>query len=299
MIIAYHKSKKIHFLDYLKNRLARIYPLYFAGIVLASLSLIALHNFNLGDFTLNVLMVQTWFSGKALTLNVPGWSLSIELLFYIIFPFLFNKFYSKMTGVNHYISLAIILIWITTQILVYLLLNQNLVSAFPISKSDLTYFPLIHLNEFLVGNLAGIYFLNRKIEKQNFEIHIFGLLILLILVLKYPIGIDIHAGLLALIFIPLIILIASNNGKMSTLFESKIAVFLGEISFGIYILQYVLWQWVSDYRLEIYFGLNKEVDFTLSFFIRFFLLIFISSVSYLYIEKPLRNQIKKISIRSL
>ena len=44
--------------------------------------------------------------------------------------------------------------------------------------------------------------------------------------------------------------------------------------------------------MDKYLGLNKESDFTSSFFMRLVLLIFVSSLSYLYIEKPLRTYIK-------
>jgi peptidoglycan/LPS O-acetylase OafA/YrhL len=163
-------------------------------------------------------------------------------------------------------------------------------------KIDASYFPLMHLNEFLVGNLAGLYFINSSLAKQNFDLLIIGIVMLIVVVLKYPLGFNFHNGLLALFFIPLIILLSLNDGIISVLFKSKICVFLGEISFGIYILQFVVWEYVSDYRLAKYFGIDKVEDFIFSFFLRLFILIFISSISYVYIETPIRNRIKRIPI---
>jgi peptidoglycan/LPS O-acetylase OafA/YrhL len=119
---------------------------------------------------------------------------------------------------------------------------------------------------------------------------------LIAVVLRFPIGLNFHNGLLALFFIPLIMLLALNDGKISVLFKSKVCVFLGEISFGIYILQFVVWRWISDYRLEKYFGIDKVEDFIFSFFLRLFILIFISCISYVYVETPIRNRIKRITV---
>ena len=95
MIIAYGNKEKIIFWDFLKNRLARIYPIYFLAIILILIS--KLLKENTSDLILNLLMIQSWVPSKALTVNFPGWSLSVELFFYALFPFLLNYVYSKKT----------------------------------------------------------------------------------------------------------------------------------------------------------------------------------------------------------
>jgi peptidoglycan/LPS O-acetylase OafA/YrhL len=92
MIIAYIDKENIDFFEYVKNRLARIYPVYFLAIILI-LVIRFFAGVNLVDLILNALMLQAWVPEKALTINFPGWSLSVELFFYILFPFLFNFFY--------------------------------------------------------------------------------------------------------------------------------------------------------------------------------------------------------------
>lgn len=123
---------------------------------------------------------------------------------------------------------------------------------------------------------------------------------MVLLALKYPIGLNFHNGFLAILFIPLILLLSLNKGAITQLFNKKIFVFLGEISFGIYILQFIVWQYISDYRLNKYLGLDKVEDFVFCFFLRLFILIGLSAFSYLYIETPIRNKIRgTINTKSL
>lgn len=294
MIIAYHNNKTINFWTYLKNRFARVYPVYFLAILL-TLVIYMFKDITLIDLFLNILMLQAWIPGKALTVNFPGWSLSVELFFYIAFPILFNYFYKN--GYKKSIAYSILFIWLLSQFIFNLLVTNSSFIVSPFSKSDVYYSPLLHFNEFLIGNLAGLFFINKlKIKTGNYSIYIILLIIVLILFLKFPFGLEYHNGFLSLVFVPLIILISLNRGKLNDILNGKLFIFLGEISFGIYILQRPVWKLISNHALEKYVGLDKVEDFTLIFFIRFFILILISSLSFIYFETPVRNKIKKIQL---
>lgn len=119
------------------------------------------------------------------------------------------------------------------------------------------------------------------------------MLLLLIFLLKYSFGLIFHNGLLAILFVPIILLISSNDSYIMKLISKKPFIFLGEISFGMYILQFPVWGFFSDYRMEKYFGLSKEAFYCENFFLRLFILIILSIISYLFFENPLRTKIKK------
>lgn len=289
MIIAYGNKKKINFFNYLKNRLARIYPVYLLAIIII-LSLNLFKNINIYDLFLNIFMLQSWVPEKALTLNFPGWSLSVELFFYVSFPILYNLFYSNKSLKK--ITLWIVVFWLVSQIFYHLIINEK-IQFFCYSIKDIKYYPLMHFNEFLVGNLAGLFFIKKlKNKTKNYIFFIISTLIVLLFLLKNKIGLNYHNGILSVIFIPLIILLSLSNDKLTRLISKKFFVFLGEISFGIYILQVPVWLIFSDYRMNKYFGLDKETNFTESFLIRTIILIIFSSLSYLFFEKPIRNKIK-------
>lgn len=289
MMLAYGNKNFIAPKDYFIHRLARIYPVYIIAILFVVLIQIRTGNLNFTGLFLNILMIQAWVSGHVLSINPPGWSLSVEILFYICFPVVFNNFFKK-TEIKK-IFLFIILFWILSQVLFLIL--------FPIYQEDihlkefLKYSPIMHFNQFLIGNLAGFIFINNlKNKKGNYDVMILILTVLVFFALKTPI--NFHNGLLAILFIPLILFISLNTGLITKIFALKIFVFLGEISFGIYILQFPVFSIISAYSITKYLHVT---DVTLAFFIRLILLIIFAAISYLYIEKPIRNLIKANAVK--
>lgn len=284
MIIAYHRKEKIGYLDYYKNRFARIYPLYVLGLLLYLVTKYS--NFSFYKGFLYLFGLQSWVPGEAMVLNFPGWSISVEFLFYLIFPWLYNYFYSKG---NKSIWIITILIWIVTQVFCSLYADSSYYQG-PHTQSHelLYYFPLMHINEFLVGNLAGLFFMKNH-ERKNYDlpvIIIFGLVLLSLVFLP----LFYHNGLMALLFIPLIVLISRNNGVLTKIFSLKPLEYLGEASYAVYITHipvlYILREVLREYQLDI----------DSMFAIYMVILIITSVLFYQFIEKPSRDYLKKIKI---
>ncbi|MGL6241561.1 acyltransferase family protein [Pseudomonas sp.] len=63
-------------------RFARIYPVYLIGLALAA----TLTTPDMLTLALNVSLLQAWSAPHALSMNNPGWSLSVEVFFYAMFP---------------------------------------------------------------------------------------------------------------------------------------------------------------------------------------------------------------------
>lgn len=284
LIVAYGNKSFIAAVDFFRNRFARIYPIYFLAIVLTLFLQIRTNSIDLQGLFLNVFMLQAWIPGKLMMFNPPGWSLSVEFLFYAIFPFVFNRFFKKndfkQTGI------VVILFWIFSQIFI-----QTLFLVYPNSELvGMDGNPLMHLNEFLIGNLAGFYFIKKLKDKiKNYDFIILLLASLLFFVMKIPLNLNFNNGLLAFLFIPIIIFISLNNGLITKVFQKKPFVFLGQISYGIYILQYPIYSLFSAYSINKYFQIS---DSNIVFFIRLVILIVVSSITYIYIEKPIQEIIK-------
>lgn len=292
MIIAYGQKTKISLFEYYKNRFARIYPVYLLALILFFYHIYQT-KIDYYGLILNVFALQAWVPGKALSFNTPGWSLSVEFFFYALFPFLFNFIYKKKEHLLK-IGIAIVLIWIGSQYLFTKLGTSSFYEGFPSKSHDIIhYFPLMHLSEFLMGNLAGLLFINKLSDKRkNYDLIVLMLVVMLFYALKFPHGYNFHNGLLGIIFVPLIIFISLNTGIITKIFKIKPLVFLGEISFGIYILQLPIW-----FFANMYFDKQAIADPTTRFYLYVISLIVISSISYLLIETPLRNQIKKIKLK--
>ncbi|WP_288243922.1 acyltransferase [uncultured Chryseobacterium sp.] len=284
MIIAYHRKEKIGYRDFYRNRVARIYPLYVVGLLLYFVT--RYYDFSFYKTFLYLSGVQSWIPGKALILNFPGWSISVEFLFYLLFPWLYNYLYSKG---NKSIWVIAVLIWIGTQAFSNLYTNSlSYKGPHTDSHEFIHYFPLWHINEFLIGNLAGLLFVRNRREK-NHDLAIALLFIGILLSLIF-IPLNFHNGLMAVFFVPVIYLISCNNGVISKVFSLKPLEFLGEISYAIYIIHIPVLYIVRSFLWD-YFQVSES---NVIFWIYILVLMFVSAVFYQFVEKPMRDYLKKI-----
>jgi peptidoglycan/LPS O-acetylase OafA/YrhL len=294
MMIAYRRGNvEIAPAEYWKNRIARIYPVYLLGL----LAFLMVKHFMLQqqvsegkNILLNLTALQAWVPGEALSYNNPGWSISVECFFYLIFPFLLNRLYTKGRA-SIYVP-ATVALWIGTQVFTEWFLRSSHYKGFPSESHDLVYYlPLIHLNQFLIGNLAGLWF--ERVQTRSYDMAILGLYGAFLLLLKFC-PLYYHNGAMAPVFAGLIVLLAANTGIISRVFRLQPLSYLGEISYGIYILQVpvhmAMWQ-VCEKRWP-----QLVQDPTLFFFSYTVVLIVVSAASYELVENPARKAIKRLKV---
>ena len=292
MVIAYSKSgRTINPIVYFKNRFARVYPVYLIALLLSILTMwICFIPIDATAVGLNVVMLQSWFPKYPMLINRAGWTLSVEMLFYLSFPFLFNQIYSRYKLTS--IAIGILLFWLISQMLSsYLQASQWITNGEPINHNLLFYFPLMHFNQFLIGNLFGMILLHTHDRfSRNWDLLLIVLLALTAALLKYPVpDANYHNGFLAMLFGFIILIISLNNGLISRVSSRKAFVFLGEISFGIYVLQIPIHE--AFYKITKPFYQNHYNAF---FFVYLVVLIICSALSYRFIETPLRKLIRKL-----
>ena len=294
MIVAYGNKDKVDYADYIKKRFARLYPVYLLAILLYLVYVLVKPYHNSNDYKglfLNIALAQSWVPGQALTFNSPGWSLSVEMFFYLSFPLLYNYFYRKT--VLRKSALVVLLVFVISQLLLHYLLYSSFYKGFPSASHDFVhYFPLMHINEFLIGNIAGLFFLHSGYKRKNYDLIIIALTAAVALLLKFQFGISYHNGMLAFFFVPLIFLISLNTGFLTRISNNKLLVFLGEISYGIYILQMPVFK-LGNTVMRTKF-LNMGYNPGLIFSVNFVLLIVVSAISYKYIEKPVREKLSRM-----
>lgn len=285
MIVAYHRKEKIGYLDFYRNRVARIYPLYIVGLLLYFFTRYSDVSFY--KTFLYLFGIQSWIPGKALILNFPGWSISVEFLFYLIFPWLYNYLYSKG---NKSIWIIAVLIWIGTQVFSNLYINSPAYKGPHTESHEFShYFPLWHINEFLIGNIAGLLFVKNRKEK-NYDLVVVVFFIAIILSLIF-IPLNFHNGLMAVFFVPVIYLISCNNGIITKVFALKPLEFLGEISYAIYIIHIPVLYIVRSVLWD-YFQISENNTL---FWIYMPVLMVVSAGFYQFIEKPMRDYLRKAS----
>lgn len=299
MAIAYYqpqedKQQAINKKKYWLARFARIYPVY----LLALLIIVAAKFKTLGEnwetLPLHLLLLQSWVPGYPITLNTPGWSLSVEAFFYLCFPFLLIWVYKHGTKSMTLFCLAL---WIVTQFILLNALNSEAYAPKTALHDFIYYNPFMHLNSFIMGMLCGIYFKKtdeNKLHKNN-SLYLglsFALIFLLIwarphLEILFDYKLAFTNGLLAPAFLLFIVLLGKNRGLVSTLFSHSWLILLGEASYSLYILQKPI-HGLYDKIIVPRIALPE----TIHFYIFLIGLIVISILSYQYFEKPMRKAIR-------
>jgi len=299
MAIAYYKpdksnQKAISKKKYWLARFARIYPVYLLALLLIVGAKYKDLAQNWETLPLHLLLLQSWVPGYPITLNTPGWSLSVEAFFYLCFPFLLIWVYRAGTKP---LAIFTVILWGTTQVVLLTQLNSSNYAP----KTDLHdliyYYPLMHLNSFVAGLLVGIY-LKKNVNKVHVSNNTLWLILsfslIFILIWSRPyleslLGIKIAFtnGLLAPAFLWFIVLLARHKGTITKVLSYSWLVLLGEASYSLYILQKPI-HGIYDKLIVPRIALSE----TLHFYIFLILLIVVSILSFKYFETPLRKYLR-------
>jgi peptidoglycan/LPS O-acetylase OafA/YrhL len=292
-------------------RFARIWPAHMAALALCYLLLAgdpSLNGTGIDRFDLllaNILLIHAWipYAEYFFGYNSVSWSISTEVFFYAAFPFLIASFartwWAKLAGVA-VLSLVLVLVSIATDLAVYTSLDQG------VTLTGVLYInPLARIFEFVVGMCAALLW-RTSITKVRIG-PVAGTVIecaavALLLISFYAVAqlghwVNTHYGFagaqwlgqgsgMALSFAALIFVMAFQKGYISAVIGSRLGVFLGEISFMIYLIHYVL---LRAYVLhaEWFAAWNGQV--LLAFYLT--LLFALSWLLWLFIEKPMRKLI--------
>jgi peptidoglycan/LPS O-acetylase OafA/YrhL len=304
-IIAYAYPRfddKSEVFKFLIARIARIWPAHFAALLLA----IALLQLPL-DRTLlaNVLLLQGWMPSLPwyFSYNAPSWSVSTELFFYIAFPLLIfrwnRSWWWKWAGS---LILVVSLIWLGG-VLRLPTLSQ---SDEPTLHGLLYINPLARLFEFTTGMVAYSVFRrcsNASLNLSNYVFIVLEILVVIIAVFSIVTGAPLMilapyfqgAGTQwlshtsdVLIWPSVIVVFAFGRGWLSFLFGSSPMIFLGEISFSVYLVHSTIFGFYArhlqtDTTRPDYLGLAICVGATLA----------LAFAIWVVVEVPCRSAVKR------
>lgn len=295
--VMYHtySTKSVPYSTFLKRRAAKIFPLYFLALFITIIIPVLTHYFHPGNalpqnltkqILFSVTFVQAWVPNYALSLNGPGWSLSIEAFFYVFFPLLLI-FQEKR--INLFILFTIALYIATQAFHLHYFPYKAVLSS---RMQDVVFFnPLLHLNQFLIGMLGAYVFSKTKISVATARvIAILSTVLIITLIAWRPHNISYHTGLITPLFAVFIISVALADPR---LLKIKPFVLLGSASYGIYILQLPVY--------ELFSLANNYMHISAAYFFYSYLivLITISILCYYYIEKPMHRWINSFGKKKI
>lgn len=276
-------------------RFARIYPVYllsmlFAGYVRRSQFKQHVH---ILAYIADLFMVQSWSVRLVNFFNVPAWSISDEVFFYLVFPFVVHRLrpasYRKAI-------LAIGVLWIFAILAPGIMSIYNPAAWLPeesvIAVADRTNWmlrlirlPAFALPEFLSGiSLAWLYLFFRPSRRIAFWMVMFALvsLLLILMLADHLPRIMLHNGLLIPVFAMLILGLCEANW-FSRLLAYPVLVLLGEASFALYMFHFLYNDWIDSF--------GTPDDSIRGAFTKLAVIIPLSVAVHLFVERPCRRLI--------
>lgn len=278
--------------DFYVARAARILPLYVLALLAAAIFRLRQGTFDWDAFVLNTLLLQAWVPGYSQTINAPGWSLSVEMFFYLSFPLLLP--WVARVRSSRRLLLGMLLGWAANTALHVALFDlSNPDGVFTALDDFSMYHPLTHFATFAIGmGAARVFALERAcIAPRATFVFSIGAGALLLLPLLWPSALRYHHNglLVPCYFLVVIGLAAADKTRLARALSARPLEFLGEISFGLYILQ--------GPAAWLFFALAAASGVELGADLRFWLLsawlLAAATLSYLLVETPMRSVINR------
>jgi peptidoglycan/LPS O-acetylase OafA/YrhL len=226
---------------FLGARFARIYPAYLLGFVLIGPAVVvrllrsdplklAASGLAAGG------LVQGWFPKLALVWNGPGWSLSNEAFFYLLFPAILPAVIRLSPRGLWLVAAACWAAALAPPLAQLALYGGGHAEA-------VMYMPVFRLAEFVLGVAAGAGYLRREpgrcLSAVPVSVVLAGFAAFSPL-LVHPV---LRGALAAPLFAALVYTLASGGGILGQLLSWRPVVTLGNASYAIYILQSPLMAW--------------------------------------------------------
>ena len=305
LMIAYFNKSNVALIDYYVKRVARIVPVYMVALIMTIFLFRGNGENSFTAILLNFTFLQSWFPPYSFSLNSPAWSLSIEMFFYLTFPFILYSIKKSNISWKRTALISLIIFFFTQAVLINLM-NSDFYTGYPSISHDLiAYFPLSHFGSILIGISGGYLYLKRS-EWFNKT----GLLPLIVLVIsifinyfalqnrpmiRQIIGLRFSSSLFSILFLFLILSLVFSKSVITKLLSIPVLVLLGEASYSLYILQKPMYKIYTNVLQELpaTFSLNQDSKFYI--FAIFHILISIASLY--IIEKPGKKLILNLYTR--
>lgn len=268
-------------------RFSRLYPLHFITLIVVcciqAIRSIKLDNYfvypnnDVYHFLLNVFFIQSGWFERGFSFNAPTWSVSCELLAYLIFFLVLHKQKANGRYLVTYIAMVFVGLFIVKTAINIPALNENTSRVFI---------------GFFIGCLT--YEANLTTAVKKYAVRIAGVALLVLVVIGVTQG-HVAFGNWAIIYTvliyPLIIFLTVNSRMLTGILSFRPLAYLGAMSYSIY-----LWHFPIQLLIKTSSDLlNLNLDFTSRKVFIFYAVcvLAMSVVSYETLEKPLLKYLRQ------
>jgi peptidoglycan/LPS O-acetylase OafA/YrhL len=247
------EDRTVSFAKFLWHRLARVYPLYL--LALCAVALLMLYGVmpygprdNPATFAMNLLMVQAWGLINPITWNEPAWSISTEFACYLAFPFMAAFLYRRSMWWSIAAIAGLFYVWQRNYVIRAIATAVQLTGR-PYEGVIFAYGG--SLSAFLMTFIAGAILYQVARRPRSTEIAdtlmMAGAALLMGSVIDGSVNQISSAGASMLIVLGL----SRNAGAGRIIFGNRAAVWLGNVSYALYLSHVALTNvWV--YCLKLY-----------------------------------------------
>lgn len=278
---------------FLLLRLARVYPLHILALVHAALISLVVPSFlenTVGSFVLQVLMMASWGFCKGLSWNGPAWSLSSEWLAYLALP-LMIMVTAGLRRVRTQLAALGALIALYGLLFFGFLWSLSLLFEVDISNGA-------GANGRVLLGVAFGCILRRLYDQKSVRALPWTALFWLSLPIAAAFMTDLSGrrldnslwALLATMFVVFAAACASPRGLLP--FTSRVPVYLGEISYAVYIFHYpvlLTLRWLFGARLDELAKRTSEGGALLVILGSIVVVAIVAAAAHHLVEKPLRD----------
>jgi len=305
ILVYTYAGRNLSLRDFWRARFARIYPAYaFSLLFTAPFFFFAVLKLDIPFFAwpkvhlklasgLVITLLQAWVPPAALTWNSVAWSLSVEVFFYLLFPFLILILIRRsqpqlllIAAASWLASLALSTSYVLFNPDHLTVINSDVLGAFWLNA--IKFHPLARLPEFLLGMACGFLFLRSR-RDNKFALPLvlfgaagFGVVVYYGAAIPYPV---LHTALLAPAFAAIVYGFALRP-RWSALLENRLLVLCGDASYSLYLLHSMI--------MGIYFHTSTGQLRFQSFsgvFVFVLLAVGVSTLVYRFIEEPARRKL--------
>ena len=272
------------------RRFFRIAPMYYLAIIYFTFAYYTGLDFSDLDwgnipkkelFT-NILFINGFFPEYIHRYVPGGWSITVEFMFYAMFPFLFPR----MKDIN------IIFVFTLITLLISTVVNLFLTGTYADHNDFLSLYIIAQLPVFSLGMLAFFIVTNKD---KLAEVKLSSLCYLTVTILIYCYVAINYDFLYSIVFFLLLVMLAQKNYR---LFSNKILAKIGKVSFSLYLMHFVMMTFFNRYGWMAWVNIDSTLSAACYFvlaYLSLFALSYVCSVfTHKFIEVPGQNLGKKL-----
>ncbi|WP_375239951.1 acyltransferase family protein [Aurantibacter sp.] len=277
--------------NFLIRRFFRIAPLYYLGIIyflfqngfgprywLGDASSITVYNI-ISNFTFTHGFNPYW-----VTSLVPGgWSITVEMSFYLIFPLLFKLIKNFTEAINY----VLITLFVSFALNHYL--KSNILITDVNLWNDYLFFYLP--NQLPVFGLGIVSFFVIIKKEFNFsKINILGVVVLLIF-LCFNLDLIPFHFLISLLLLGFLIIM--SKGYLNFLIN-KVICYIGKVSYSAYLVHFAVLYWLERIDFINYFEINTLEKSLINLFLKFTIVVVITTIVSTFTHKTIELPFQKL-----